>query len=54
MVCDQVLHLHGNVLKEEGPKHIARALVTNKVHIYLLFPAQFESLVHESSPIPTI
>jgi hypothetical protein len=24
------LHLHGNVLKEDGPKHLAKALHTNK------------------------
>ena len=51
-MCDQVLHLHGNVLKEEGPKHIARALVTNKVHPREI--ARFESLAHESSPMLTI
>ena len=31
----KALHVHGNVLKEDGPKHIARALATNIVSLSL-------------------
>jgi len=32
----KALHVHGNVLKEDGPKHIARALATNNVSLSLV------------------